>query len=25
MNKGDSLLSGALRCGANAMIDNLQK
>ena len=25
MNKGDSLLSGALRCGANAMIDGLQK
>jgi hypothetical protein len=25
MNKGDSLLSGALRCGANAMIDHLQK
>ena len=25
MNKGDSLLSGVLRCGANAMIDNLQK
>ena len=25
MNKGDSMLSGALRCGANAMIDNLQK
>ena len=25
MNKGDNLLSGALRCGANAMIDNLQK
>ncbi len=25
MNKGDNLLSGVLRCGANAMIDNLQK
>ncbi len=25
MNKGDSMLSGALRCGAIAMIDNLQK
>ena len=25
MNKGDNLLSGVLCCGANAMIDNLQK